>query len=198
MGVPRVGDPGGVPSGGDQGEGLPGRPPIGELLAGYDDLDEGWRSKIVKKELQQAYYEWLAGSAKWKSFLTLTFEQEKAPDVAYRFLLRLIQVLNFKLFGNNYVQKVGHSYFNYVVGMEFQVRDVVHFHMLVDRPVNYQLVQSWWKTAAGFAWIEKVQDQAAALRYVTKYLCKGGDQNINVFLKAKGKDPRQLPLWWFE
>lgn len=201
--VPGEGGPRGrVPSGmGPAGEGVPGpeRPPVGELLARFDDLDEGWRSLLVRKELQQVYYEWLSTAAHWRSFITLTFKNERPPDVAYKYLLRLIQVANKDAFGKNYVQKVGHSYFNYLVGMEFQRRDVVHFHMLVDRPVHYELIHHWWNLAAGFVWIDgNIKDLEATLRYVTKYVCKSGDQNVNMFLKAKNKAPATLPAWWLQ
>lgn len=175
----------------------PGRLSVGELLERYDDLDDGWRSYLVKSEMQQVYYEWLAAVSHWKSFITLTFKDEKPPDVAMAFYRRLVQVLNKRVFGNRYVRKVGHSYFNYVLGMEFKLsRDVCHFHILVDKPIDYAFIHAWWGMAAGMAWISKVNDREKALFYVTKYVCKGGDSNINVYLQAKEKVPDPLPLYW--
>lgn len=171
---------------------------VGEILEKYDDIDEGWKSRQVKNELQQVYYEWLSSAAQWKSFITLTFKDERTHDVAFSYYKRLIQVLNKRLFGNHYVRKVGHCYFNYVVGMEFTLsREVCHFHVLVDQPVNYELIHSWWGCAAGMAWISKVESQEKALYYVTKYVCKGGDENIQVYLKSRHKTPVDPPLWWF-
>ena len=173
------------------------RPSVGELLEGFENLEDGMRSYMVKHEMQQVYYEWLSAAATWKTFITLTFKDEKPPDVANAFYRRLVQVLNKRLFGERYVRKVGHSYFNYILGMEFKLsRDVCHFHVLVDQPIDYQLLHSWWGMAAGISWISKVKDRSKALYYVTKYVCKGGDENIEVFLTAKHKLPENLPVWW--
>jgi hypothetical protein len=31
---------------------------------------------------------------------------------------------------------------------------------------------------------------------VTKYVCKGGDENLKVFLRSNHRVPRPLPIWW--
>jgi hypothetical protein len=92
---------------------------------------------------------------------------------------------------------VGHSYFNYICGMEFtRSRAVCHFHVLTDRPMDYTFIHAWWNKCAGICWIEQVKDRAKALHYVTKYVCKGGNENLKVYLKSNHRVPRPLPLWW--
>ena len=172
---------------------------VQNLLDKFEDVDKGWNSKCVKNELQNTYYQWLNDASKWTTFITLTFSQECSEEVAIRYFRRLVQVLNKRVYGKHYVRYVGHSYFNYVLGIESKLsRDVVHFHVLVDRPVDYNFIHSWWGLSCGHAWIEKIRKNDKALHYVTKYICKGGDQNISVFLKAKFKLLDTMPSYWQE
>jgi len=162
-----------------------------------NEIDESWQSYAVKNELHEEYYKWLSELRNWVNFISLTFRDEKPPDVAFCFYRRLVQILNKRLYGNNYTRKVGHSYFNYVIGMEFKLsREVCHFHVLVDKSVDFDLLHTWWNAAAGWAWVDQIKDKEKALHYVTKYVCKGGDQNINWFLSAKDKLPAKIPVWW--
>lgn len=156
-----------------------------------------WNTKQSKKELQVAYCDWLADAANWQVFLTLTFREMISPEAAFCYFRRLVQLINKDVFGKNYTHKVGHSYFNYVVGMEYQQREVVHFHALFDRPIPFTRVHTWWNQAAGFAYIRKVEN-LGALEYVTKYVTKSGEENLHVFLGSKGKLPSPLPYWWIE
>jgi hypothetical protein len=178
-------------------EGQPGILVISEILSKFQDPHEGWSSKAVKDELHEEYNEWLASQCKWSNFLTLTFKEYRTPDQAYGVYIRLMRTLNEKLFGEHYTRIVGHSYFNYILGMEFtKSRAVCHFHVLTDRPMDYSLIHTWWNKCAGLCWIEQVKDSMKALHYVTKYVCKGGDENLKVFLRSNHRVPRPLPLWW--
>ena len=66
-------------------------------------------------------------------------------------------MLNEETFGKRYTNYVGHSYFSYVASIEYQKRDVIHFHMLIDRPVDFRAVHKYWNIIAGFAKAELVQ-----------------------------------------
>jgi hypothetical protein len=86
--------------------------------------------------------------------------------------------------------------------MEYQKRDVVHFHFLADRPLNFELIHAWWNCAAGFAWIEKVKNQEAAALYAAKYLLKS-DSGLQIFENVKQRTPMIKgpegcfhPYWW--
>jgi len=172
---------------------------IGAMLDKFDNVHDGWSSQAVKRELHDKYDEWLANVCRWSNFLTLTFKDEKPPDKAYEVYIRLVRALNEKLFGEHYTRIVHHSYFNYIVGMEFtHNRDVCHFHVLTDRPMDYKFVHSWWNIAAGICWIEQVRDNVKTVRYVTKYVCKGGEDNIKVYLTSNHRVPIPLPEWWYQ
>jgi len=111
----------------------------------------------------------------WPVMATLTFREPIGPDPAMATWRSLVRVLNERVFGKHYTRKVGHSYFSYVMGIEFQRRDVIHFHALFNRPVDFGLIHRWWNVAAGFAWVDQVRERAAALSYVMKYVLKGGE-----------------------
>jgi hypothetical protein len=70
----------------------------------------------------------------------LTFRKETAPDVAKSKFKGLVKTLNQDVYGKRYTKKVGHSYFSYIQGIEYQRREVIHFHVLIDRPVNFELM----------------------------------------------------------
>jgi hypothetical protein len=165
------------------------------------DPRDAWRSKVAKEQITQEYITWLSHIKDWRHFLTLTFENPRETEVAYKYFLRLVQILNKEAFGKNYTRIVGHSYFNYVVGMEWQKKrdiPVIHFHVLADSFLDYAKIHEWWELACGWAWIDQIRDVAAATNYVLKYVMKTGEQNIQLFLKAnpKGRKPLKVFPWW--
>jgi hypothetical protein len=167
---------------------------IEEILDQFDNTSAAWNSYKGRKVIADAEQEWIAKII-WKSLITLTFKDEIPEDIARKRFRRLVQILNKECFGNHYTRIVGHSYFSYVLGVELQKRGVIHFHMLVDKPVNFQLVHDYWNRS-GYAWIDKVEDMIKAIRYVTKYVVKGG-QLDHYF--AKGDFiPKEKPSWWIE
>ena len=93
-------------------------------------------------------------------------------------------------------QKSRHSYFSYAIVSENQLRGVLHFHVLVDRPINYDLLHRHWNSVAAFAQIQQIREFGPAVRYLTKYVSKGGE--IDPF-RAKDKyAPPHLPYSWKE
>ena len=149
-----------------------------------------------KEEIKKLWTTWLLEIKDWKSFLTLTFRDEIPYDTAKKKFASLIRVLNQELFGKRYMNKVGGSYFSYVIGSEYQARGVIHFHVLIDRPVNFQKIQMYWNMIAGFALIGKIKNNKKAVDYIIKYAVKDG--TIDQYIARKKVDPGQYPLWWFE
>ena len=119
--------------------------------------------------------EFFRSMADWRSMLTLTFENPTGGDVAMVRWRGLVRYLNWDAFGKHYTQRVGHSYFSYVLGVERQRRDVIHFHAVIGSPVKYDQVHWWWNKYAGWAWISGVESVDSAVGYVTKYVLKGGE-----------------------
>lgn len=145
-------------------------------------------------ELINAFINFVLSLTSWKSFITLTFKEPVGVDVALAKVKSLVALLNKRMYGKHYTRLVGHSYFSYAMGMEFQRRDVIHFHLLVDKSVDFQLIHSWWGACAGFAYIEEITDRSKVVNYVCKYVLKGGE----VWLYKSKRDlmPRKRPIWW--
>lgn len=168
---------------------------ISDIVAGYEDPHVGWESHQVKKLLSEEYVSFLSNLADWSSFVTLTFREEKAPDVAKSLFQWFVRNNNAHAFGNHYTRKVGHSYFSYVVGMEYQQRDVVHFHVLVDKPLDFSFVHQFWGQRCGFVWIDtKLKDKEKVVSYVCKYVIKGGQ--VDCYKAKKDYKPVEVPFWW--
>ena len=166
---------------------------LDDLLDKYKTASEAWNTYSAKKGLAKAEFEWIKNAKPWKSMVTLTFADEIYEDIAKKRFLRLVRVLNKKLFGNNYTRIVGHSYFSYVIGIENQKRGVIHFHFLVDKPVDFTYIHEYWKKS-GFAWITKIINLEKSVYYVTKYVVKGGQ--IDHYFSKKDVIPRNIPFWW--
>ena len=158
---------------------------------------EGWETKAATELLKETWAEYLASFADWKSFISLTFRVEKFPDVARSLFYWWVKVNNSHVFGKRYQRAVGHSYFSYVYGIELQKREVIHFHVLVDKPINYSVTHDAWGDRCGFAWIDgDLRDKGRVINYVCKYVAKGGEVDI---YKAKGNySPKVKPKWWRE
>lgn len=113
------------------------------------------------------------------SHLTLTW-RDSGPTTSTSALWwwgKLVAALNVAMFNRQYTHVVGHSYFSYVVGVEWQQRGAIHLHVVVDAPVSYATVHEWWGTRCGFAWIRGEVDYSQ-VRYVLKYALKGGNLDI--------------------
>jgi hypothetical protein len=158
-------------------------------------------SKLQKAQERMPWLQHIEAAGPWVSFLTLTFADDKlppgteqiTPEQADKKWKYFIQCLNMDALGRHYVNKVGHSYFGYVRGLEYQRRGVVHFHALIDRRINYDMAHRMWKHIAGFIWISTIHDQKAALSYVTKYATKGGQ--IDFYKPKKRWVFNPCPAW---
>ena len=158
---------------------------------------EEFELRSYKKMIASEYADWLLNLKNWVNFLTLTFKDITPPDVARSKFNYLVQVLNRDAFGKHYVRKVGHSYFSYVLAVEYQRRGVIHFHVLTDRNINYDLLHRYWNIAAGFAWAEPVKDKCKVIAYCSKYCVKGG--NVDIYESESYKTPMigaLPPYWW--
>ncbi|MBA4375689.1 MAG: hypothetical protein C0401_05895 [Anaerolinea sp.] len=167
-----------------------------DALKYFDHPSDVWESKIMKKKIAKEWAEWIMTAKHWSSFITLTFRDETYPDVAKRLFQFLVRKLNKELFGKHYMNVVGPSYFSYILGIEYQRRGVIHFHVLVDRPVHYELIHKIWLTWAGIAHIKPILHFQNAVEYVSKYASKAGE--IEPFFAKNLYSPAQLPLWWKE
>lgn len=165
-----------------------------DLLENSEAPAEVWSSRLGSMANQQVMRDWLSRARLWKLLVTLTFKDPIPPEPAFNIWRRLVRLLNERSFGRHYTRIVGHAYFSYVLGIEYQRRAVVHFHALVDKPLNFDLVHRWWQRAAGFVWIEQIEHWEKAILYVTKYVTKGGE--LKLYFARRERVPKPLPRWW--
>jgi len=165
-----------------------------ELVGKFDHPSDIWETKKVRKIIADQTILWILSLANWKVSLTLTFRDEKPNDVAVAYFKRLVRELNKEVFGKRYTKIVKHSYFSYALGIEYQTRGVIHFHALVDRPVNFKKIHTLWNDWAGFAWIGNIRNQYDCVRYIAKYNLKGGKNEV--YQAEKFYIPKVIPYWW--
>ena len=158
-----------------------------------DDSFEAF-PKSETQLLRDAWAEFLSAyTFQW--FATLTFETNVHPEAALKRWRFYTNQLNRALYGRRW-QKKEHGGVYWILGIERQKRGVIHFHALMGAVNDLNEIASrlacmdYWNELAGFARIEAIRSNEAALRYVTKYVVKGGDIE---FSKNLG-DPMQQRL----
>lgn len=118
--------------------------------------------------------------------LTLTFDlkrQAVSVEGALWYWRRLVQWLNEREGGRAYRDKWGHSWFSYVVGVEYHKSGAVHLEAVTDANLlPYAAIHQWWQGMCGWAWLHPVDDGLAALRYALKYVVKS-DQAPAVWIQ---------------
>jgi len=84
--------------------------------------------------------------------------------------------LNRQLYGPRWYKKA-HGGIPWARGLEYQRRDVIHFHALFLNVKGLRRLSCMdlWNEIAGIARIEAVKDGLAARRYLTKYVSKEGE-----------------------
>lgn len=133
-----------------------------------------WSGSIAKGLLRQGWIDYVAGFAEWKHMITLTFAFPISEIKALAIWSALVKKLGKRYLGKNYSRRYGHSYFSYCIGLEYQDRGVVHFHVLVDQWVDYSYIHKLWNKWAGWAWIDQVKSHQGVVVYITKYVLKSG------------------------
>lgn len=144
-----------------------------------------------RRALQDAWAEFLA-PIPFQWFATLTFETNVHPEAAFKRYRRFTNELNRSLYGRRW-EKQPNAGIHWIVATERQKRGVVHLHALMGDPNDLNRIArrlQWmdtWGEMAGFARIEAIRSGDAALRYVTKYVIKGGDIDFSKNLGGNGQ-----------
>ena len=150
------------------------------------------------QRLRDAWADFLSPiSFQW--FATLTFETNVHPEAALKRYRRFTNNLNRTLYGRRWMKKPQRG-IHWIVAVERQRRGVVHLHALMGDVNNLNRIArrlNWmdhWYNMAGFARIEAIKSDDAALRYVTKYVVKDGDIEFSRNLGDVRRPPqRRLP-----
>lgn len=150
---------------------------------------------IDEKSTMSEVADWICNQATWTTFLTLTFRDiDTTPEHGEKAFRWLVRVLNKELFGKRYTRIVDHSYFSYFIAQEYQRRGAIHYHVLIDRPVNYKMIHKFWGRYFGYAQTQVIRDVYSTAIYAVKYCLKENDYRL---YKAKAYyKPDKLPEWW--
>lgn len=175
------------------------------MARGPGETESGKMQFVDGKEIVETWVKFLAEkNFVGMSHITLTFDLkrwvQRGVTVAAALFMwrRLVQAMNESaLHTKDYQRKVGHSYFGYVVGVEFHKSGVVHLHVVVDNWIDYALVHEWWNKRCGFAWITKlkpgVEDEKRGVRYALKYALKSGCDPV-YFIQGRRRDVSRVRL----
>jgi hypothetical protein len=130
-----------------------------------------------------------------KALVTLTFKEvDTSPQRAWNLLKKWVHEVNKFVEGPKYKRRWKHSYFSYFVVAEYQTRGAIHYHLLIDRWFPWDYASRYWWNIAGFIDIRKVDNTEAAIRYVTKYLTKGGDEPVIWFANRMWDKKKRINL----
>lgn len=115
----------------------------------------------------------------WQWFGTLTFTDAIHPEAALKAFAVWRNKLNCSLFGRKWRDKPPFGIY-YVLAIEYQKRQVIHFHFLIAgvgdaRRLTWMDEWEAMKHKCGFPRIYAVETQQGACRYVSKYVTKDGE-----------------------
>ena len=136
-------------------------------------------AKSPKLVLRDAWVTFLT-AYEFQWFGTFTFKSNVHPEAALKRWRFFTNQLNRSLYGRRW-QKKEHGGIYWILGIEFQKRGVIHFHALMgavddlNKRARRLFWMDYWQELAGFARIEAIRSNEAALRYVTKYVIKDGE-----------------------
>ena len=144
----------------------------------------------IKVELKEAWVEFIKRFEPYEWYVTLTFKEPKHPEAADKAFIRWIRYINECLYGRRYRERK--KGVTYVKCMEYQKRDVIHFHCLISDPHLKKLKRldfmEAWETDCyrskelvnGYARIFQYDATRGAVNYCSKYVLKGGEIDIYI------------------
>jgi hypothetical protein len=132
--------------------------------------------------LLEAWRDWIAESADWKVFLTLTHPAIVSQSTARKTFHQFIGLLEHR--DDRIHDSKRHRYrtLSYVAGFEPQLRGSYHTHALISTPIPYADTHLLWSRLtydgmlkrSGLSWIETITSRGAVSAYVSKYVVKQG------------------------
>ena len=159
------------------------------------ELKQGTVQKLpltgfIKIDLKEGWVEFIKRYEPYTWYVTLTFAEPKHPEAAHKAFKRWIRHINESLYNRRYREREkGVTYFKC---MEYQKRDVIHFHCLIGDPNLYKLkrldfMKAWEcgcygtnELVNGYARIDKYNASRGAVNYCSKYVLKGGEIDVYI------------------
>jgi len=163
-----------------------------------DSIQKLPSSGFVKVDLRDAWINFIKRYEPFTWYVTLTFKEPKHPESADKAFFRWIRLINECLYGRRYREKK--KGVTWIKCMEYQKRDVIHFHCLIGDPHLYKLkrfdfIEAWKsdcyrskpdcytgikELVNGFATIFKYDATRGAVNYCSKYVLKGGEIDLYI------------------
>lgn len=113
------------------------------------------------------------------TMVTLTFKDDRVvEEKAWGLYKKWIDAINIQVEGEHYKREWKHSYFGYVVAAEYQVREVIHYHALIDNWFPWEFASRYWWKWAGFIKIKPIKNIPGSIRYTMKYVMKSGNSPV--------------------
>jgi hypothetical protein len=152
---------------------------------------------VSNDQLQAAWVHVLA-AYDWQWFVTCTFREAVHPeraDKAFRYWVKLIDAARL---GPNYRSPSREPLrTRWVRALEWQKRDVLHYHALIGNLGEYDSAEAcrrvWadeWDRIGGFAHIDTIGLVRGVCGYVAKYVSKGGQIDLSPTLR-----PAAASIW---
>jgi len=160
-----------------------------QLIESVPSTDLKLSSKgYFKLDLHQAWINFIKSFEPFQWYATLTFKEPRHPEACNKAFYRWIRNINQCLYGRRYREnKKGVTW---IKAIEYQRREVIHFHCLVGSPELYKLKRlefmKVWETDCintneiinGFARIYRYDHSRGAINYCSKYVLKGGEVDL--------------------
>jgi len=141
-----------------------------------------------KLDLHQAWINFIKTYEPFQWYVTLTFKEPRHPEACNKAFYRWIRHINQCLYGRRYREK--QKGVTWIKAIEYQKREVIHFHCLVGSPELYKLkrlefMKVWeadcrntQELVNGYARITKYDHSRGAINYCSKYVLKGGELDL--------------------
>ena len=157
-------------------------------------------SGFIKVDLKDAWINFIKSYEPFTWYVTLTFKEPKHPESADKAYFIWIRHINESLYGRRYREKK--KGVTWIKCMEYQKRDVIHFHCLIGDPHLYKLkrfdfMKAWeygccpskaWQCDCnpniefvnGISRIYPYDVTRGAVNYCSKFVLKGGEIDLYV------------------
>lgn len=165
---------------------VPGLLSLREVISGLE-AEGVWplSPRPRQSPLQSAWVELIARHD-WQWFGTYTFREAVHPEKADKLFRLWCALLDESHLGPHWHKKSKRNHrAQWVRGLEWQKRGVLHYHALIRNIPPYMDGASqrlvWgeeWNRLAGIARIHPVADIGGAAGYISKYCAKGGQVDI--------------------
>lgn len=136
----------------------------------------------------------------WDWFCTFTFREPTHPEAAAKAFRYFTNELNKRVHGRNWQKRQDGGVY-WVRALEWQRRDVLHYHALMgdveDLNARTRRLEwmDWWNLPQhfGFAKIELPIARVAVANYVSKYVTKGGEVDVSDNLRSYAEQISAVP-----